>query len=146
MSSRKRTIGEERIRPSQGGSLTGASLQACEAISAPMLSPNQTIFASGCCSCTSWVKANKIAIPVLRIADVAAALVNRVAALAADLVGVEAGLRLVPEQVVAEVGVVDRRAAEPVDADDDDIRLGFFGNPLPVAERVGLGAVAPFGD
>ena len=55
-----------------------------------------------------------------------AALVNGIAALAADFVGVEAGLRLALEQVVAEVRVVDRGAAEAMDADDDNVGLVLF--------------------
>jgi len=78
----------------------------------------------------------QIAVPVERIADVAATGSDRVAALAADLVSIESGVRLVQEEVVAKVGIVDRGPAESMDPNQDDILFGFFGNPLAVTKIV----------
>lgn len=82
----------------------------------------------------------EIAVPVARVADVAAARADRIAALAADFVSIKRGGRLVLEQVLTEIVVIDRSATKTMNADDHHIGLVLFGDPFAIAESFALRA------
>ena len=76
----------------------------------------------------------QIAVPRLRVVDVAAAFLEGIFPLAADLIGIHRRLRLLLQHPATQILVVDGRSAEPVDADYHGIRLDALLQPLAVAE------------
>ncbi len=77
----------------------------------------------------------EIFIPLGGIADIAAAFMDGIAALAAKLVGVNGGIGLAFDEIVSEVGVVDGVSAKSMNPDDDQILRVVIAFPSAVAER-----------
>lgn len=76
----------------------------------------------------------QILIPLGRMADIAAAFVDGIAALATDFVGVNGGVGLAIHEIISEIGVIDGGSAKSVDSDDDDVLFEMVSFPSAVTK------------
>lgn len=79
-------------------------------------------------------KGIQVGIPLRGITDIAATLVNGIAALAAEFVGVYSGVGLALNEVVSEIGVIDGCTTKTVNPDDDDVLIQMIAFPSAVSK------------
>lgn len=68
------------------------------------------------------------------MANITAAFVDGIAALATDFIGINGGVGLALDEVISEIGVIDGGSTKSVDSDDDDVLFEMVAFPSAVTK------------